>query len=369
MEHILRGRRGKEQYDKSDRPLWRIEPRPGGDVRLTLDSTFQMEVEALLDRPPELPADGGVVRGAAVVISIPSGEILAMATTPRFDPNTLGRDYAELSRPEAGRPFVNRAVSQYPLGSIFKGITATAALHEGVISPHSEIICTGRYSPHLDRYRCNNIYGHGAMSLIPAMRVSCNVYFYHLGMMLGSPRLVEWAGRFGLGQKTGLMIGGEAAGNLDAGDDPKNIAIGQGAILVTPLQAARFAGMLATGGKMNEVHLVKSPRPSPPPLVDMSLDEGHMATMRKAWAEVVSGQGGTGRRAYSDRVSIAGKTGSAQDPPRASHAWFVGFAPVENPQIAFAVFYQNAGGGGTVAAPVARMIVERALDMGLIQQP
>ena len=366
MESVLRGRMGKEQYDKSDRPLWRVEPQPGRDVQLTIDMTLQMEVEAFLSRPAEMPAGVSVPRGAAVVIHIPSGEILAMANTPRFDPNTLGRDYAELSRPEAGQPFLNRAVAQYNLGSIFKGVTATAALHERLVSLHTEIVCTGRFDPRSEHYKCNNIYGHGSMGLLDAMRVSCNVYFYHLGMMLRSQKLVEWATRFGFGQKTGIMIGGEASGNLDVRDDPKNIAIGQGSLLATPLQAARFAGMLATGGRMTEVHLVRGPRQSPPPVIDMSLDNRLMAHVRAGWAEAVGEAGGTGRGGRSDRINIAGKTGSAQNPHGAAHAWFVGFAPVERPQIAFAVFYENAGSGGAVSAPVAKMIVERALDLGLI---
>ncbi len=367
MEAALRGHRGKEQYDKSDRRLWREEPQPGQDVQLTIDSTLQLEVEAFLSRPPEMPAEGGVPRGAAVVIDIATGEILAMASTPRYNPNTLGSEYDQLIQPEAGNPFLHRALSAYDLGSIFKGVTATAALHEGKAGLQTQHTCMGQYDPRLPRFHCNNRSGHGTLDMVEAMRYSCNVYFYHLGAGLRTPKLAEWGRRFGFAQRTGIMLRGESAGKIDERTDPKNLAIGQGALLVTPLQAARFAAMLATGGRMTEVHLVRSPRPAAPKRIDMSLNQAYVSHVREMWAEVVSEQGGTGHRTvYSDRVSIAGKTGSAQNPHGPTHAWFVGFAPAENPQLAFAVFFENAGGGGTVAGPVAKQIVERALDLGLI---
>ncbi|HOI54634.1 MAG TPA: penicillin-binding transpeptidase domain-containing protein [Phycisphaerae bacterium] len=370
MERQLRGRRGMEHRDKADVLLRHEPPEPGQDVRLTLDVPLQSEIEAFMSRPPTPPESSGVVRGAAVVIDIRTGALLALVSLPRYNLNTFADDFPDLRTAE-GKPLVHRAIGgQYSQGSIFKAVTATAALHERRITPSTVFVCNGIFDPARDpdHFKCLGV--HGPIRLHEAIVKSCNVYFYHTGMAVGSEKLCLWGRRFGFGTRCGLLIPGEKAGNLPAAENPKNLAIGQGGIMVTPLQAARFMALIAADGRMTEVHVVESPRPADRPIirVNMDLTPAHMAVIRAGLTGVVNEEGGTGRRhAHSDLVRIAGKTGTAQVrrgvPP---HAWFVGFAPAENPQIAFSVVFENGGGGGTVAGPVARQIAEAALRLGII---
>jgi len=372
MEPILRGRRGIEQRDKSGQLLFHESPKPGQDVRLTLDVPLQSEIEAFMSRPPTPLAHRGRVRGAAVVIDIRTGGLLALVSLPRFNPNTFGGDYRDLTAQGAGNPLLHRAVAaQLAQGSIFKAVTATAALHEGKITPQTTFVCNMFLEPdRRDRFKCHRGGPHGPISLNRALVESCNIYFYNAGMSVGSDKITEWGRRFGFGTPTGLLLPGERPGLLPEGEDPRNLAIGQGRLMVTPLQAARFMGLIAAGGRMTEVHVVASPRPKDDPLVkiDMKLDPRHTAIVRRALTGVVNEEGGTGYKyVRSNLVRIAGKTGSAQSGRRGlTHAWFVGFAPAEDPQIAFSVVFEHGGGGGPVAGPVARQIAEAALRLGII---
>jgi penicillin-binding protein 2 len=368
MEGRLRGVRGSVTRERSGRLLQRLDPVVGSDVTLTLDAAFQSEVEAFLGRPPNLPTDCGVARGAAVVIDLRTGGILALASTPRFDPNTLADDYADLTAEGAGDPFVHRAIAaRLSLGSIYKIIAATAALHEGLIDEGTTFYCQGCLDPRdPEHFRCLGI--HNEIALHDAMRKSCNVYFYHVGMLLGSRRLTEWGRRFGLGSRCGLLLPGEGAGSLPDGIDPRNLAVGQGLLAVTPLQVARMAALVATNGRMNEIHIVQSPRAQPVGRVELDLKPSLMAIVRRGLKGVVNEIGGTGySSARSLLVEIAGKTGTAQSGLKdKDHSWFVGYAPADDPQIAFAVVLEHAGKGSTVAGPVARQIVETALRQNLI---
>lgn len=380
MESVLRGSRGLERRRAGGEVLERIDPRPGKDVILTLDVPLQSEVEAFLARPANLPEGYGTPRGAAVVIDLADGGILALASTPRYNPNTFFADYSDLVTDEANTPLVHRAISgQTSLGSIFKMIGAVAALSENVVTAGTTLHCGGRLDPDRpDRFTCLGI--HGDIAVERAIRVSCNTYFYRAAMMLGRQRVVQWGRRFGLGRRTGILLPGEARGHLPDRIDARNLIIGQGQLMVTPLQVARVAALVATGGRIREVHVIKEVRaiddPSAPPAVlkrpvgtvDLGLRPDVMETVRRALAGVVNGADGTGRRAVrSGLIRIAGKTGSAQSGRgRPTHSWFVGFAPAERPQIAFAVIIEQSGHGSTVAGPVARQIVESALHLGLI---
>jgi len=377
-EDLLRGTRGLVQQDIDGACLKDIEPVPGRDVHLTLDIAFQSDVEDLLDHGPV-----GRVVGAAVVLDCTTGEVLVLASAPRYDVRLFGVDYPDLVR-RTDRPLVHRAIAGlYPLGSVFKAVTATAALEEGVITPETRLVCDGVLDPtHPDRFRCHIFlllgYGHGPVALRTAILKSCNVYFYRLALALsrrpdgrvdldyGRQRLEAWAARLGLGRPTGIGLPGEAAGRIDV-RDPRNLAVGQGELLVTPIQAARLYGLVATDGRMPPLRLIreKSPPAAPSPL---RLRPQTMRALREALVAVVNEPGGTGyRHVRLPDVLIAGKTGTAEAGRGRPHAWFAGFAPAEAPRIAFAVVVEHGGHGGETAGPIAREIVRLAKAYGYLE--
>jgi penicillin-binding protein 2 len=375
-EDMLRGSRGMFQKGIEGNFLEDIEPVPGQDIHLTLDIALQGDVEDLLDHAPTAKA-----AGAAVVLDCRSGEVLALASSPRYDLRTFQEDFARLADDRAS-PFLNRAVSGlYPMGSTFKAITATAALHEGAITPRTFLTCDGILNAeHANRFRCH-IYpsGHGALPLRTAIQKSCNVFFYHTAELLcrtsdgrtdlrvGRDRLQAWAARFGLGRPTGIGMG-EAAGRIDV-EDPRNLAVGQGELLTTPLQVAQVYGLVATSGKMPPLRLIKDAGPTQEPR-DLRLNPQYMSILRDAFAAVVNEPGGTGYAwANLPDIAIAGKTGTAQAGKGEDHAWFVGFAPAENPRIAFSVLVEHGGHGGTAAAPIARDIVRACQAHGYLDGP
>jgi penicillin-binding protein 2 len=216
---------------------------------------------------------------------------------------------------------------------------------------------------------------HGSLPLRTAVQKSCNIYFYHVAetlsrgpdgridLSLGASRLRAWAERLGLGRPTGLGFGGEPAGNL-AVRDPRNLAVGQGETLVTPLQVAQLYGLVASDGRMPALRLVRELAPEARPPV--GLNPRFMALLRDAFAAVVNEQGGTGYSSRLPDVRFAGKTGTAQSGRGEPHAWFAGFAPAEDPRIAFAVIIEHGGHGGQTAGPIARDLVKACLDHGYI---
>jgi len=194
------------------------------------------------------------------------------------------------------------------------------------------------------------------------------VFFYQVGQRVGRARLMAWAERLGLGRPVGLGLPGEAGGSVDVAD-ARNLAVGQGEILVTPVQVAQLYGLVATGGRMPRLCLVRELAAAGPRERDLGLDPRHMAVLRDAFAAVVNEQGGTGYgpgKATLDGVRIAGKTGTAQSGRGPDHAWFAGFAPAERARVAFAVIIEHGGHGGETAGPVARKIVEAARAHGYL---
>ena len=378
-EGTLRGLRGMYQKGIEGNFLEDIEAVPGRDVRLTLDIALQGDIEDVFDS-----VAGGRPCGAAVVIDCRTGEVLVLASAPRYDVRLYQVDFPDLVT-RTDRPLVNRAVAgAYPLGSVFKAVTATAALHEGVITPQTVLTCDGVLDhTHPERFRCHIFlshgYGHGAVALRTGIQKSCNVYFYQVAerlsrnargqmdLRLGRVRLQDWAERLGLGRPTGIGLPGEAAGRIDV-DDPRNLAVGQGELQVTPLQAAQLYALVATDGRMPPLRLIRDEAPSPDAVrLGLRLDPHHMAALRDAFAAVVNEPGGTGYgRADLPDVRIAGKTGTAQAGAGDDHAWFVGFAPAESPRIAFAVIVEHGGHGGETAGPIAREIVKACKAHGYL---
>lgn len=359
MNLNLRGRRGWARYLVNARgdvqeTLERIEPEPGADVHLTIDLAFQRAVEAALAQA----CAAHQTTGAAVVMAVDSGEVLAAASYPAFLPGDVRRDYAALAADPA-KPLLNRVTAaQYPLGSVFKVVDSIAALECGAITPETHFVCEKRFPVGQRLFHCEG--HHGEIDFIPAMAKSCNIYFYQVALATGQSHLIAWAYRLGFGRATGIELPGEIDGILPPIDRFRgstcNLAIGQGRLSVTPLQAATMMARVANGGYAVKPTILLDGAPRPAPRLPVS--QATLDAVRRGLREVVVS--GTARRIGFDAVMpTAGKTGTAQVgiAGREPHAWFAGYAPAEQPEIAFAVLIENGGHGGDVAAPVARDIL------------
>ena len=296
-------------------------------------------------------------------------------------------------------PFLSRATQMaLPPGSVFKVISAVASIESGKMPPHETFYCQG-YLDSTDKHRCLPFrhygVGHGEVTLADALCRSCNVYFYTAARRMGPQTLVDWARRFGIGQKTGVDLPSESAGYLPAPDlplapgerrpawrpgDTLDLAIGQSKLLVTPLQIVRAMAAVANGGNLVTPHLAaesgpslmdssSSIRSSPSNLQPSSIEGLHEETLdniREGLRMVVHHPRGTGYKTVRMKeVTIAGKTGTAET-NGIDHAWFAGYVPAEQPRIAFVVVLQNGGGGGAAAGPVAHEFVKKLVDLGLV---
>ena len=353
----------------------------GPSLTLTLDLDLQKAMErAFAGRP-----------GGAVALDPETGEILAMNSTPAYDPNdfTGGVDAALWGRltSDLDTPLMNRVIQgQYAPGSLFKVVTALAALDAGVITPSTTFYCPGYLSVYNTVFRCNKASGHGVMNVHQALTQSCNVFFYQVGIRLEIERISRYARLLGLGEPTGVDLPHEAAGlvpspewkrrvqraNWFAGETV-SVAIGQGQITVTPLQMARVAALVANGGRLVRPHLVRAVGGVPVPLtspVALGLKPEVLAVVRDGMWAVVN-EHGTAWRTQIPGLDVCGKTGSAQvvahsrlargAPSHAMlpHGWFICFAPKDRPRIAMAVMVEHGGSGGEAAVPVARQILEQ----------
>jgi len=367
---------------------------PGYTVHLTLDRQLQETAfEALKGK-----------EGTIVALDVHSGAILAMASTPAFDPNAFARgikadEWSGLIKDQL-RPLSNRATQgQYPPGSTFKIVMSIAGLEEGVIQPDSVIQDPGFYSFGNRSFRDWKKGGHGAVNLHKAIVESCDTYFYQLGPKLGIDRIAKWANAFGLGEKTGIALDDERSGTIPSTEwkrkryrqpwfpgETVSVAIGQGYVTVTPLQLANMMAAVANGGKLYRPYVVNKVESvdgatvreyGPEVIRTIELKPDTLKRVRAALADVVSAPHGTGAAARSQLVSIAGKTGTAQVVEmkggyvktehlayvNRDHAWFVSYAPVENPQVAIAVLVEHGGHGGDAAAPMAKKVFEKFIEI------
>lgn len=402
-ESVLHGRTGYEEFETNvkGRILRRLGSRdalPGANLRLSLDIGLQKTAMDAL----------GEYSGAVVAIEPATGRVLAMASNPSFDPNPFiqGIDKKSYEALQANdeRPLYERASrGVYPPGSTVKPFIALAGLDILSLSPGRRVACPGFYrlpgSSHL--YRDWKHSGHGATDMHLAITQSCDVYFYELAHQLGIRRLHDYMlDRFGFGEKTGIDLPGEKSGlfpseewkqkhrkALWAEGDTVIAGIGQGYVLATPLQMARATATLAHRGVKVQPRLVdtldspyeiEDPYPRHPIEADKPLPEAHWQTVVNAMMDVVHSAAGTAKgigRGISYR--IAGKTGTAQvfsiaqgkgyrsyrlTRKMRDHAWFVAFAPADDPKIAVAVIAEHGGHGGSVAAPVARAVMDRYLS-------
>lgn len=356
-----------------------VEATPGYDIRLTIDYDLQLHGESLF---------GDTLTGAAVALEPNTGAILAFVSQPSFDANLFTgplsqEDWERLSTDER-HPLLNRCIqTMYPPGSVYKLALAGAGLESGTITTETRFLaCTGGYRYGNRVFKCHKLSGHGVLTLIDAIAVSCDVYFYQLGKKLGLKRYAEYTKSCGFGAPMGIDLADEASGlvpdkdyydnRFGEGKWPSslilNLAIGQGEILVTPLQMAVFYGALANGGRLMRPHALHSlvtPQgeilKEPEEIGQLPFSESTLRILDSALIDVVNGKLGTARRARVDGTVVAGKTGTAQNPHGNEHAWFCGFAPAHDPKIVIACIVENAGHGGSVAAPIVASMIQRYL--------
>ncbi len=361
--------RGETEEKESD-PLTALlddllhRPQTGEDITLTIDLELQKIADDAL----------GERQGAIVLLDPHSGQILALASHPYYNPNTLDEDWDTL-RDSPEKPLINRASQGlYPPGSTFKVVTLAAVLEEGLTTPTETFTDeTGRFVVQGFPILCNNHPDCPSFDLYHALGYSCNVAFAQLGLRLGARKLLEYARRFGLGQAPDLDIpteDGQLAGDLPLDDvEVASTAIGQGELIVSPLQMALVAAAIANDGIVPQPRLVLRPsieetRFFSKNLVSRGVSKAVSSRTAQQVGEamVVVVQEGSGRSARLSGVQVAGKTGTAQVENEEPHAWFIGFAPAHQPRYAIAVLVENGGPGSKGAAPLARIVLEAALS-------
>ncbi len=401
-ESILRGEKGYKEVEvdvsgRELKSLRKLPPESGNNLILTLDVRIQRELEKLMVGTVDQNMNGSVV-----VMKAQTGEIIAVTSSPSFDPNKFAagispQNWNALVTAE-WHPLQNRSIhGQYPPGSTYKIVTALAGLEESVIKPDTSIFCPGYFRLGRGRYRCWKKSGHGPMNLHDALVQSCDVYFYTIGHRLGINTIAKYAKRFGLGSSTRLGLSQEKRGLVPTTQwkllnkkepwllgETISASIGQGYNLVTPIQQASMMASVANGGILLKPYLVKriegpegkTRKEFFPDIVgQLGVDPDHLEQVRKALRDVVNGTRGTGKRARLKNIIVSGKTGTAQVVRMKSneelekgevipvryrdHAWFVAFAPYEKPEIAVAIIIEHGGHGGATAAPIARKIFKK----------
>jgi penicillin-binding protein 2 len=369
-EEELRGVVGDQvvEVDSRGRRLRDVnynDPQKGDDIKLTLDLTAQREASRLMENR----------RGAIVAMDVNDGAIKAFFSSPTYDPNPLtwgisSKEWSALLN-DPDRPMMNRVMGgTYPPGSTFKVVTASGVLMENIADTRTSVFCPGSFQLGPQTFRCWRRSGHGTESLVGALRDSCDVYFYQMSVKLGIDKLIKWARELGIGERTGIDLPGESRGNIAGREwkrsrfkeawyqgDTVNYSIGQGFLLMTPLQLARTYAVFANGGKLVVPRLNSEKKPE---WTDVKISKKHIDTIKSGIREVVTR--GTGRVAGGYGVQIAGKTGTAQNPHGKDHAWFVGYAPAEKPKYVAAILLEGGGSGSSAAAPLVAQMLAYLLD-------
>ena len=400
LERALRGSAGTQQIEVNAlgrvmRELERREGNPGADIQLTIDSRLQSYVEARLEGES----------ASTIVMDVETGDLLACASAPSFDPNLFVRgisvpDWNALNE-DPYRPLAAKAVQgTYPPGSTFKMITALAAYEEGLIEPEETVFCGGYVEVSGNRFHCWKPGGHGNINLHESLKQSCDTFYYEICQRVGIEKISEMAKRFGLGMQHEIPLSAVAAGLAPDRDwkmrvrgtqwrvgDTVNVSIGQGDVLASPLQLAVMTARLATGRSVTPrlIHSVDGIETPSGRGAPMGINENALRRIRAALDDVSNHNRGT---AYASRITdsdmrLAGKTGTSQvrritqaerdagisaneDLPweRRDHALFVSFAPFDNPRFAVAVVVEHGGSGSGAAAPIARDVMLQALHDG-----
>jgi penicillin-binding protein 2 len=390
-EQALRGQKGAEYSTVNvrgqvvgsfDNGKLDVDAVDGKDLVLTLDIGLQAFAESLMAGR----------RGAIVAIDPADGGILAMVSSPDYDlsffsgvtPPQVWRSF----NTDPARPLFNRAtLTRYPPGSTFKLVLVAAALETGTVSPSWRVSCSGAFK--FGNKVFKDLHVHGTVDMTSAIQVSCNVYFYQLMLKTGLDNWAHYAREFGFGMLTGIDIAEENPGLLPTTAymnrryGPSgwtrgflvSLGIGQGELGVTPLQMACYAMTLANQGEYHQPHAVRALLSKEAKRPDtLAFQNRTIALKPETWQVIREGMrravevpGGTGGLARIKGMEVGGKTGTAQNPHGPDHAWFVGFAPFDNPRIAIAVLIENAGYGGSHAAPVAGLCMERYLYGKLVR--
>jgi penicillin-binding protein 2 len=354
-----------------------VASKPGSDIVLTLDMDIQRLVE------DELKG----MKGAAVILDPRNGDVLAMASSPSYDPNLFApsvsrKEWARLVT-DAEKPLVNRAIAgEYPPGSTFKPMVAIAALESGLADEGTSFTCDGHFNLGNVVFHCwQRSPGHRTIALRKALEQSCNSYFCQLGLRCDYPRIHSMAQAVGFGKRTGIDIEGERTGLLPdeawkrralkdgwRKGDTCNVSIGQGALTVTPLQMAVFTAALANGGYIYRPRLRMMPGVERGDLVKrIAWSPRKIEIVRSGMRDVIQADTGTGKRARIQGVEMAGKTGTAQYGARDSgkkHTWMLAFAPFEAPRYAAAVIVEDGESGGITVAPKMRKVMEGIFKTG-----
>ena len=392
MRRVVVNSRGQEMGS-----LTTIEAHPGNDLRLTIDLDLQMAAEASL----------GERAGAVVALDPRTGEVLVMVSHPSFDPNDFAKridakEWDELTN-DPMKPLMNKSIqAQLAPGSVFKIITATAALETGTVKPDFIVHCAGAVTIYGHLYHdwvFEKHKGHGAVDIHTAIRESCDVYFYTMGKMLGIDKIDYFAKGLGLGARTGIDLPSEAPGLIPSpawvqrafkrkwyAGETISVAIGQGADAVTPIQLAHTIGGIAMGGVFHRPHVafqdqLRALGEDPPDISphDFPLSDETLAALKSGMWAVVNEGGGTGAAARCPGIEISGKTGTAQvvstelqqsakNSEFKNTAWFVGYAPSDKPEIVVAALVMR-GEHSAVAVPIARDVIKAYFDKKLGSKP
>ena len=357
-------------------------PGKGSDVTLALDARIQRAAEAVLEGE----------RGAAVVIDPRNGDVLALASAPGFDPNdfvpSVPASVWNALLKDPARPLYNRATGgEYAPGSTFKPVTLLAALHSGKVTAETRFTCPGYFDLGSARFRCWQHWGHGSIDLQSAIRYSCNVYLFHSALECGPEAIQAMARDCGFGRKTDVSLDFERPGLVPDSawkraarrdswrdGDTCNLAIGQGALLVTPIQMGLYAAALANGGTLWKPRLVAriesaggvanvvAPEPAPN---GPHWSERHIRTVREGMRDAVNEPDGSGKRAKLQDVVVAAKTGTAEYGVKGSGrkmTWMIAFAPFEQPRYAVALLVEDGVSGGTTAAPRVKQLLTQVFN-------
>lgn len=382
-EDLLQGKFGYKRievnaYGKYVRELGKNESSSGANLHLNIDSELQEKTLSYLNEKGS----------SAIVMDCTNGAILNCCSSPTYDPNkfnNLSVKYWNELITNPYNPLIDKTIkSLYPPGSVFKIITALAALESGV-NPEDKIFCTGKPLLGGNAFRCARRSGHGAMNMVDALKHSCNGYMYNVAKKIGPDKIIELAKRFGFGSRTGIDLPGELSGFVPSQSwkkekyaddwrlgDTFNLAIGQGFLLSTPMQIARMMAAIASNGKLFVPKIaIKDPQ-----YTQIHVNPDHLIIIKKALYATINSAGGTG---YSSRINeksilMAGKTGTSQvqakknandDLSRSNinwnsrnHAIFSGYFPFDEPKYVISIYYDHGGGGGLAAAPIAKKIAQ-----------
>ena len=400
-ETDLRGVDGGRQIEvdalgREIKPLRSVDPFPGNNLILTIDLDLQkVAEEAFQDK-----------RGALIAMDPKTGKILAMVSKPSFDPDLFARNISldewKSLMENPHHPLQNKGIQgQYPPGSVFKIVTAIAGLESGIITPDTQLTCTGTY-PYGNRdFRCWKEGGHGTLSLHRAIVESCDIYFYQVGLKVGVDRIAQYASELGLGRPTGIHLPHEKLGIVPSSSWKKkrlgvpwysgetlSLAVGQGYLNTTPIQLVNLISAVSNNGKFYLPQVVERVENiygtvlkeyRPVEIGGANISENTLRIIQEALSGVVNEPHGTGWACALKGVKVAGKTGTAQvirmaqnfrkgDMDRMplkfrDHAWFIAYAPCENPQIAIAVLVEHGGFGAAAAVPIAKKVMEKYFSL------